>query len=219
MNITSKISVFVLFLAFATCGNAQVLDFTGWDHGTVSGGGQTFTDICGDLDVTVSTDGTFDADSTFALTMDGGTSAIRSSHDGPGEHCFTFEFSEAIDLSLDMMILDANEIFTVTTNGDESYMHMSGSAPIETYPVAGPHGTGIMLEGVGFGLDPLTGAGTGIIKAEGVTSLTVCYESLADGTQYGDFLVSKVVPEPGSLPLLLIGGLGLLNTTRRRRRR
>ncbi len=219
MNITLKASAVLFLLLGSVVSGQTALDFSGWDHGAITTGGQTFTDICGDIDATVSASGTFASSSDFAITTAGGSAAIRSQHDGPGVQTFTFDFTSPIDIELDLAILDANEMFTVITNGNESYMHMSGAVPTVTNPFAASAGTGILVEGASFGLDPATGASSGIIKADGVTSLVVSYESInAAGSQFGEFSITKTVPEPGSLPLLGMGILGLINSRRRRRK-
>ena len=223
MNITLKTSA-LLVLILASFASAQTaLDFTGWDHGAITTGGQTFDDVCGEgIDVTVTASGTFASDSNFAITTAGGEAAIRSEHNGTGLQTFTFDFSSPIDLEFGLDIVDMNELFTITTDGTESYMHMSGAFPGVTNPFSTPTGSGIEIAGTSFGLDPVTGAASGIIKADGVTTLTVTYESFNEtASQFGEFTLAKtaVVPEPGSLPLLGMGILGLLNTGRRRRRR
>ncbi len=213
---TSPLAAFVLAcmltnISFASSIDIlESLDFTGaWDHSQIANGGLTFEDICGDLDVTVTAVGTFDADSTFVDTGQG--TAIRSQHATPGSHSLVFTFSEPIEIELDFIRLDLQERLGVFGIGPETYVHSSGTAPIIV-----PTGSGISLFGQGFGPD----AADGSVRTGPTTVLTVSYEALpgADHTKYQSFNLSKVVsvPEPGSLALFGLACLGIFAGSRKR---
>lgn len=219
INLKKLIALAILTVAFsvpAVAANTQ-LDFTSWDPGVLStdGGMQTFLDICGDIDVTVTVNGEFDEDTRY-ISTNGGRNTISSQHN-PGTssdlHSFTFDFSQAMDIIIDTLSLDADEQYTIDSDGTEVYTNLSGSAPLVSSV-----GSGILLEGTAYGSDPLTGAANGETLITGANSITVSYFGSANGPKYGSFTLSKpmMVPEPNSAVLLAIGGLALV---RRRRRK
>jgi hypothetical protein len=212
-----NISSIALFLACLTVSlfaanlsAADYLDFAGWDHGQILNGGQTFTDICGDLDVFVEGVGAFDADSTFEMTMAGGDSAIRSEITGAGSQTFKFTFSTPIDVFVDFSRLDSEEMLGVYGIGPEIYSHLSGNNPFQM-----PDNSGVKLQGDGFGVN----AADGRVSSGPTSVLTISYSATIDGpTKYLDFNVGKLaVPEPGSFSLLGLGVLFGLQMLRRRR--
>lgn len=212
-KIKTLIALAVLSAAFSTATQATLvpLDFTGWDSTVLStnGGLQVFTDILPGIDVTVQTSGEFDAPTTLS-----GIGTIGSQH-VPGtnsaSHAFTFCFSSPVNAAVNTFSLDADEQYDIFSDGTEDYTNLSGANPS-----AVPVGFGILLNGVGYGQDPLTGASDGVTHINGANCLTVNYSGIASMTKYGTFSLSAMaVPEPNSAVLLLIGGLGLI---RRRRR-
>jgi hypothetical protein len=190
----------------------ETFDFTGWDHDLLSNGGQTFEDICDDIDVTVTTVGAFEVDSTFIDTQTG--SAIRTQQSTPGaSHSFVFTFSEPLEICIDFTRLDQDEFLGFYAQGPFSgkeYNHFDG-----IFPDVMPDGSGIRLEGNGFGFD----AANGQVCLGPTSVLTVSYGALstATGTKFADFNISKVVPEPATASLLGLAFLGLMGGMRKRR--
>ncbi len=209
---TNQITASVLFVfclsfnAFAGFSPVEYFDFTGWDHNLISNGGQTFENICGDLDVTVTSIGEFDAPTQIGIA--GVT--ITTFHAVPGSNSLRFNFSEPVKLVIASKTVDANEKQSIYTAGTETYMNTSGAAPIVT-----PNGSGITIMGTAFRITP-TGASFGETLTSPVSTLTLGYEALAIN-KYGQWMVGKLVPEPNSIALLGIGGLGLLMQFRKRK--
>ncbi len=212
MRTYNHISISVLFLlslsvnAFAGFSPVEYFNFTGWDHDLISNGGQTFEDICGDLDVTVTSIGEFDAPTTIGVA--GVT--ITTFHAQPGSNSLRFDFSEPVRLVVASETVDANEKQSVFTAGTETYMNTSGAAATVT-----PNGSGITIMGTAFRITP-TGASFGQTLTSPVSTVTLGYEALAIN-KYGQWKVGKLVPEPNSIALLGIGGLGLLMQFRKRK--
>ena len=78
-------------------------------------------------------------------------------------------------------------------------------------------GTGIAITGTGFGISP-TGAAFGETLTGEVTTATLTYFGQPTGVnKFGQWMVGRLVPEPNSIALLGIGGLGLLLQGRRRK--
>lgn len=222
-NITKiNVAIIITILAVGAV-NAQELDFTGWDSTALSmdGGSQTFSDICGSIDVTVTANGEFDAPSQYAATMDG--SVISSEHAPSSmteEHSFTFSFSSPFDVIVEVLSLDRSEEYEVSSQGAETYSNIVGMAP-----VVSTVGSGLLLDGTGFGQGP-NGAAIGQVAVDapesGPFSVTVTYRADATSsniTKYGSFRLLKApsVPEPQSAALFGIGLLGMCGRIRRRR--
>lgn len=207
---TLCITAFATFFALSLNASAAFLDFAGWDHSQIANGGQSFTDICGDLDVFVESIGAFESDSTFLMTMAGGDAAIRSQKTGLGGHSFKFTFSEPIDVYVEFGRLDSEEMLGVYGIGPETYNHLSGNLPGQAID-----GSGLKVSGNGFG----TAAADGQVSSGPTSVLTVGYTSMVDGpTKYLDFNIGKVaVPEPGAFSLLGMAALACLQFVRRRR--
>ena len=222
-----------LFSSSAWATNITAIDFSGWDSDVLStnGGVQRFEDVIGDVDVTVTAVGEFDAPTAFSLTLDG-TREITSSHD-PNTvsecHGYVFAFSDAVDVLVTTNTLDAQEEYKITAEGSVNYTNESGVEPIVTTV-----GNMVTLDGVAFGLDPVTGAshGSTFIDApqDGPHNVTISY--CADAThvaKFGSFALSTVtaevtnqsivtLPEPSPIAFLSVGGLMMVLMSRRRRR-
>lgn len=219
----AKINIVSIIFAALTVGslNAQELDFTGWDSNVLSmdGGSQTFDDICGDIDVTVTANGDFDAPTLYNATMNGGISSEHAPSSMTEEHSFTFTFSSPFDVILEARSLDGQEELEVSSQGVETYSHVAG-----TPAIASNTATGVLLDGNGFGMGP-GGASTSQVRidapASGPFSVTVTYRADPNDlgiTKYGNFTLFKApVPEPQSAALFGIGLIGMCGRIRRRR--
>lgn len=213
--VTLILATFALSTAMAGVG--ERLYFNGWDP---AGGSQTFADVCGDIDVTVTTNGAFDAAAEYSASMAGAFSSSHLGESAMEEHSFTFTFSSPMDVVVETYSVDGLEELEISSQGVETYVNKEGSAPTVSNT-----GSGVLLDGNGFGQDPVTGAADGYVNiaapASGPFSVTVTYR--ADPslglTKYGSFAISKgmAVPEPNSAGLLGIGMLLCLGRVRRRR--
>ena len=195
--------------SFAGMSDVEYFDFSGWDDGLISNGGQTFTDVCGDIDVTVTSFG------TFTSTGAAGTQ-VMTHHATPASASLKFTFSQPLELVVATNTVDADEVHSIFGVGPESYTHESGAAP-----TVATVGSGISITGNGYGINP-TGAAFGDTTTGPTAVLTLTYEALgttAPGLEkYGQWMIGKVVPEPNSVALLGIGGFGMLMQLRRKRR-
>ncbi len=174
--------------------------FAGWDHETIVTTGQTFTDIYGSIDVTVSGVGVNAVTSTF----DGNN--IRTGAN-TGSMAFTFSFTETLDVLIDVQSLDLRETLAITSTGTPVYTHSQGAMPSSS--------ESMLLAGSGFGFGA-AGAARGLIEVDDISAFTWSYASSRDN-KYEWFRVGTPasVPEPGSSALVLLGALPWL---RRRRR-
>ena len=206
---TNKITAvfFALFIGLSSSAFAQVqfFDFSGWDDSLIQGGGQTFTDIVGNVDVTVTSIGSFTSTSGIGTN-------ISTDHATPNSASLRFVFSEPLDLVVSTKTVDADEVQSIFAIGPETYTNQSGAAPVVT-----PVGSGISIAGTSFGISP-TGASFGETTTGPSQLLTLTYEALSTD-KFGDWMIGgTVVPEPNSIALLGIGGLGMLMEFRRKRR-
>ena len=192
---------------------SDYLDFSDWDHSMITNGGQTFEDICGDIDVTVTASGDFTAPSEYQTTIAGGLTSLQTALEPGGNQTFTFSFSEPVPLVLDIDLLDTFETLEVTSDGSTTYIHDSGSFPTLTQS-----GGTLTLSGTAVGAGP-DGAAIGHIRLGNATEITLDYAAFGNFTKFGAFALGKAVPEPGSMGLLMLGIGSILGATRRRRTR
>ena len=203
--------------AFQTS-DSDLLEFNGWDHGMIAAGGQSFENVCGDIDAVVTASGDFLTDSQFGTTS-GGAGSVRLDAAAPsGVQTFTFSFSEATPIVLDFDLLDPQETITITTDGatEPTYTHVGG-----LFPSVSTTGTQVRGSAFGNGAD---GAAFGYFDLGEVTSFTVQYDiSGAVNTKFNAFTIGKgvaaVVPEPNAQALLALGFIGLLGMRRKSKRR
>ncbi len=206
--------VFALSASGFAADETIIMDFGGWDDAAIQSGGQLFEDICGDIDVLVTTFGTFDDTNGSARGFETVLSQSSSSS-------LRFRFSSPVEgLFVGVNTIDGNEIHRVYTSGNETYTHISGAMPTVT-----TDGGGISVAGNGYGLDPMTGAAFGTIDVDSPVFLaTLTYNVLpnvpANLTKYGQWTMGCVVPvpEPNSVSLLGIGALGMLLQLRKKRK-
>lgn len=195
--------------SFAALSDVEYMDFSGWDDSLIQGGGQTFTDVCGDIDVTVTSLGSFTSTSAIGTN-------VTTHQATPDQATLKFAFSQPLaNLVVATKTVDPEETHYIYGLGAENYVHDTGTAPTVS-PAGG--GTGISITGNAFGVGP-GGSSFGETTVAGPTSvLTLTYASLQDD-KFGQWMIGKVVPEPNSIALLGIGGLGMLLQGRKRRRR
>ncbi|MCA9262219.1 MAG: PEP-CTERM sorting domain-containing protein [Planctomycetales bacterium] len=186
--------------AFSAIPDSQLtyIPFPGWDHSQViSAAGQTFTDVYGDVDVTVRQ--LADSGVNSSAT---GAGRIATGRLQKGSHSFRFTFSKPLPLVVEHQTTDLEEIFSVFTSGTETYMQLSGN-PV----VVSPNGSGISVAGQGFGTN--AGAAVGQIIIDSAKTVTVTHQSLNDNDKFERFRFA-VIPEPSSFGLTAFAMLGLL---------
>ncbi|MEM7284625.1 MAG: PEP-CTERM sorting domain-containing protein [Pseudomonadota bacterium] len=194
MNLKHNLTLFCVLLLAVQTANAEWLDFTGWDESLITGGGQTFNNVCGDTNVTVT--GTT---SSFATSFSGDDIFIGGNTDSLS---FTFTFDAPVNAMMDIHTLDSDEVLTITGGNPATYNHVFGNMPNQS--------GSLVLSGTAYGISP-TGASHGEIDLGTVSSFTVSYEALKDN-KFDRFSVgcSEVVPEPGTLMLILLGGMAMV---------
>ncbi len=198
--------------AFAGLSDVVYFNFAGWDQDLIVNGGQTFTDIYEDIDVTVTPLGTGMFDGTPGSKFTGGL--IRTKHVDPGAHTFRFTFSEPLRLVIKTETIDPKESVTISTSSTETYFHESGAPPTIT-----PSMSGISITGNGFRVAP-NGSAFGETLTGEASVLTVSYRAMNNVmTKYNQFAIGTLVPEPNAIALLGIGGLGMLLQLRKRNKK
>jgi hypothetical protein len=190
-------------------------DFTGWDLGQLIEGGQLFEDICGQMGVEASVEGSF----PFGTIWNG--TYIFTGQENPGIQSFIFDFFNVPDLTtlvVEVISLDKFEKLTVAAPGTEMYMHAAGG-----FPIIDPAVPDITLQGIDTMFPPQSfpGATRGFVLTAaqlgpGVT-LTISYEALAN-LKYEFIRVGKLIPEPNSMATCGIGLLGFVAFLRGRKR-
>lgn len=174
------------------------MGFTAWDHNSITTTGQTFTDICGDLDVTV----TGLAGSGAYTSISRGIQ-VHSGADADSVY-FTFAFSQPTDLVVEVQSLDLSETLNISSDSTAIYTHVLGAVPNQSGNLT------LSGNGNGFGA---TGSARGIIEVGNASTLTWAYSST--GRKFERFRIGKqIVPEPSALTLLGLGSIAIL---RRRR--
>ncbi len=166
------------------------LRFPGWDHQTITTTGQTFEDVFGDIDVTVSLVGHFDYPTTFAAGW-----INTGGHVVPGSHSLKFRFSEPVKMVVTTNTVDLNERLFVYAQGDKSYFELRGATPQVEHPVGGT-GSGVMVHGNGFGLDPSTGSSSGVIAIDGMSRLLTVTHQALHVNKFEHVKIGLLVPEP-----------------------
>jgi hypothetical protein len=201
--VTAALSV-LMFTLSASADIVSWMDFSSWDHAMVTGGGQTFENICDGVDVVVT--GTPDHSRTSFVDADG---AIRTGGDN-NNHSFSFTFTAAVPVVVSVDSLDKWETINIinTGGGAVSYTHDRGSAPTESGDLT--------LVGTGVGQDPVLGAATGTLDLGLTSSFTWDYTANFNN-KFERFKVGKlVVPEPASMSLACLVGVALIGARRRR---
>lgn len=197
----------MLCLCLTTSSEASLvwLNFAGWNHNQITSGGQTFTDIFGDLDVQVTSTGSHPVNSAFS-----GSGNWISTANNTAANQFMFTFSKPINVAVEVRTLDSQEEMTITTGGTKTYSHIFGALPTLT--------GNLKLTGNGTGINP-TGATRGIVNSTSTTSLIVDYNALHNN-KFEFFRIgtndNPTVPEPSSGVIFALGSLGLLRARRRK---
>lgn len=200
-------AVAVLFAANASFAlspsDLEYLNFSGWNHAQIAASGQTFQNVYGDIDATVTVIGTHPYSSTSS------NAGILTGRNVVGSHSFRFVFSEPLQLITELKTVDAQEKVSIFTTGAESYVHNFGGAPVVAFPAGG-----ISVSGVGFGVNP-TGASHGYVTSF-TDRMTLTYQSLvASPIKWETFRLASV-PEPSSFGMIIVAGLGLVLRSRKR---
>ena len=190
--------------AFLT--NTEYFEFPDWDHEQVSSfSGQFFEDVYHDVDVTVTAIGIFDLPTASPF----GRWIQTGGHPFPGEHALRFDFSQPLQLVVKTHSVDPQELLFVEGGGEKAYYHARGSMPV-VFNNLGSSAVDMMLNGTGFGLDPLEGAAMGeILTSLEADSFTVTHVATMSN-KFERIMIGTLVPEPHAGLLVLIGTCGLL---------
>ena len=156
-----KLTLLLTLIISATSARAEWIDFAGWDHAQVTGAGQTFDDVCGDIDLTVT-----GVANSFTTSFNGLDDVFIGGNSDTLE--LTFTFSGAVDAMMDIHTLDPDEILTIIGGNPATYSHVAGGMPTQS--------GALVLTGTGYGISP-TGASHGEISLGQVTSFTFTYEA------------------------------------------
>lgn len=178
-------------------------DFTGWNHALIAGSGQTFNDVIGTVDLTVTASGSFTIDSKAKGLNN---EVIVSGHATPGTNTFNFTLSEPLPIVINYQTVDLMEMLTINSPGIMTNTSIYGGMPLV---VLNPGS--LQLRGTGLGVGP-AGASRGLVEISPVSSFTVTHVGLSND-KYEAFRIGTPVPEPTGLAW---GVLGLLAATRLR---
>jgi hypothetical protein len=197
--------------SFAAFPGVTYFRFNGYDHALVTApGGQTFNDVFGTLDVTVTASGPF----SFPSSISADKKTINGGHvvNSGAANILNFVFSQPIDLVVNYKTVDSQERLTVVGGSAPQTMQNSGANPTIN-SIAG----GVTVVGNGTGINP-TGASNGELLFSGATTLRVEHLPLPGRNNKFEFVMvgaQRIVPEPGSLSLIGTLALGLLGLRRR----
>jgi PEP-CTERM motif len=195
--------------SFAGFANVTFFALPGYNHATVTApGGQTFSNVFGTVDMTVTASGPF----SFPSSISADQKTIGSGHtvNSGLPNVFNFAFSQPINLVLQYKTVDSQERLTAVGGSAPLTSQNSGANPTIT-SIAG----GVQITGNGTGISP-TGASNGELLFAGATSLRVEHLPLPGRNNKFEFLmVGAQVPEPASFGLIGSLALGLLGLRRR----
>ncbi len=170
--------------------------FPGWNHALITGGGQTFNDVFGTVDVTVTAVGSFTIDSKVKGTSN---EVIVSGQATPGSNTFMFNLSAPLPILVNYQTVDLQEKLIVSSSGSMSNTHLAGGPSMQT---ALPGSLQVM--GTGFGVSP-TGASAGYVQISSVSSFSVTHTGTANNKFEAIRIGTVPVPEPTGLALSLMG--------------
>lgn len=207
-QIISASLMFLLFGVSNTFAQITWLNFSEWDHATVSGGGQLWTDIFEDADVTV----TATADNGFAMDTAASVAGIFSPNPEPGKNTFGFTFSKPLSLVVEIQTTDGQEEFRVTGAPGKAYTHLNGAAPL-----LATDGSSLVIQGTAYGVTP-TGASRGLIYLANPTNLLTLSHEGKFVNKFERFRVGVLtspIPEPAGLGLVMMSLVGLIGLRRR----
>ncbi len=180
--------------------------FPGWNHALITGGGQTFNDVFGTVDVTVTAVGSFTIDSKVKGS---GNEVIVSGQATPGSNTFTFSLSQPLPIIINYQTVDLQEKLVVTSTGAMSNTHLYGGNPMVT-SLPGS----LQIMGTGFGVGA-TGSSRGYVEVASVSSFTVTHTGTRNNKFEAFRIGTPTVPEPTGLALGLLGLLLPLSLRRR----
>ncbi len=129
--------------------------------------------------------------------------AIRDGQLSANEfNTYVFQFNQTLPLVVKTATVDSQERVGIFGIGPENYIHDQGAPPTVT-----PFGSGIYLVGNGVGIGPGGAAqGETVIAA----SDRVTINHLSFNPNKWEFFMVGTVPEPGSMGLLFLGMITML---------
>ncbi len=162
------------------------LDLSAWDAAQITAGGQSLSNVLGNIDAQVTGSGGASVASRYDLDMDavvaGGNLEQLS---------FSFAFSQSFSAVLDVRSLDQNERLAVASApGALTYRHAFGARPTLS--------ANIELTGNGFRFGSL-GSSRGIVELGMTNQLTWTYEALARN-KFEAFRIGMVEPAAAVTP-------------------
>lgn len=211
-------------LLMAGPASASTISWISWSSGTTSSSAGSAAGTISAPAVTVSYSGEMGGLSSYVLwsptsTFEGGTvgnappSGTNAAIDlvGGGTVTDTLSFSSPV----------ANPVLAIWSLGDASSMAEFAFTPSEPFSIEGG-GPSAQFSGSSIfsgGLCPANAVcgkeGNGVIQFHGTFSQLTWTNPVYEG--YYAFTAGAPVPEPSSLALLLVGGLGMLGASARRR--
>lgn len=188
---TFAVTIAVSMLAVSSA-SAGWFEFNGWDDSLVNGSGQRFQNIYGDVDVLVRRTG----QATESSSANGEHISIAGNSNS---QTYAFNFSEPLDLIVEVHTLDPEEQLRINGSNPIQYEHVFGRMPTID---------GSTLQGNAFGLSS-DGVSNGIVHLGSTRSFLTTYTTLTDNKFEVLSVGTNAVPEPNPAGLIAFGILGL----------